>query len=181
MTTLALVITRDAPPPWPLLPFPVDTVHLFLLDQGTRLVHHPFAGFPPGQRLYCAHSHQRLQPPGPVASRAFLPGGLANLGEMVRESQAILSHPNHHPAPPGEPGLKDLAILLADDTHRQEAIRLACGLAGCGHHLTLVTRHDFTRLATELPVVSEHLAALAALGAHCRPPPPPSGTPLLAI
>ncbi|MBF0293830.1 MAG: hypothetical protein HQL96_01460 [Magnetococcales bacterium] len=147
---------------------------IFFLDQGVRQVADARWSTlqPGGERIYCAHDH--AQHHGPPPAPGILPGGLANLGRMIRESDYSLTLPKMHwPAQPGKQGVKPVVILLAADDPQNrltEAARLAAGLAGCGHHVTLhspVTPGPLFSLAA-----APYLEALQALGGAIAPTSP---------
>ncbi|MBF0428664.1 MAG: hypothetical protein HQL94_07040, partial [Magnetococcales bacterium] len=69
--------------------------NLFFLDQGVFLVGESWPCLAQGgEAIYCASGHTRLR--GPAPSPTTLPGGLANLGAMIRDSAYTLSLPNLH-------------------------------------------------------------------------------------
>ncbi|MEO5333815.1 MAG: hypothetical protein H7839_17520, partial [Magnetococcus sp. YQC-5] len=102
---------------------------------------------------------------GPTPTPGILPGGLANLGGMIRRSTHTLSIPElHWPAHPSQNPKKSIAILMPDHQPAQllEAARLAAGLAGCNH---LPTLYHLTSHKPEFPkAASPYLEALLALG-----------------
>ncbi|MBF0610625.1 MAG: hypothetical protein G8345_12235 [Magnetococcales bacterium] len=165
--TTTLLVTRNQLPPT----LPHEGVHhLFLLHKGIRLVNHPFSPLPGGQRIYCAFGHSRLNPPLPLTQTTFSPGGLANLAEMIQESDTLLC--NHRQASGLAKGKKRLGILLSEEKEqRLEGIRLAVGLAGCGHPITLLGVANFADLHTQLVEAKEYLQALEALSGRCLPQP----------
>ncbi|MBF0178460.1 MAG: hypothetical protein HQM03_00380 [Magnetococcales bacterium] len=173
---LTLIVTRATlPDTWEMVIVnrlgPEWRAQIFFLDQGIHHVAHPsWTTFRPGEaRIYCAHDHARHH--GPPPAQGILPGGLANLGRMIRESDFSLTIAQMHwPTQPGQPGVKPIAILLnADDTPDllTEAARLAAGLAGCNHRVTLcspVTPGPLFPLAA-----APYLEALHALGGAIAP------------
>lgn len=171
-STLTLLFSRgDLPKNWQkefLPPFsPWDQVHLFLLDQATHMLRTDFSQLPSGKRVFCAHSHRLLGAQPATKESKFIAGGLANLGEMVRDSHGTISLPNTHwPTKKGKPGVKSVGILLGNEPSRQkEAIRLAAGLAGCNHTVTLYTPMRRTKLQACFPEMAPLLEALQALRA----------------
>ena len=150
-------------------PFPdAVQVHLFLLDQATHLLNDDFSSLPPGKRVYCGHRHRLLK--APSNQNQFISGGLFDLGKMIQESHWVISLPNH-PYPPTEnrPGIKKIAILLDEDSNRQqEALRLGTGLAGCNHHVTLFSTYDPTELQNRYPDTAPLLEALHMLNATIK-------------
>lgn len=142
-------------------------VHLFLMDQATHRLHEDFSQLPPGKRIFCAHRHRQLQAlPAPKES-PFEAGGLANLGEMIRQSHWIASLPNSHwPRQKGKCGVKSIGLLLGNEPSRQkESIRLATGLAGCNHSVTLYSAKTEAKLRLFFPETAPLLDALNSMGA----------------
>lgn len=141
---------------------PPTQVHLFLLDQATHLLGEDFSWLPSGKRVFCAHSHRLIQALPPPENTTFEAGGLANLGEMVRHSHMVISFPNcHGPTQRGKPGIKNIGVVLGQawDTQK-EAIRLAAGLAGCNHKVTLYTPITKAELRVRFPETTPLLEAL---------------------
>ncbi len=138
--------------------------HLFFLDQGVFLVDQIEANPQfSGEKIYCAYGHSRLNAPQP--NTEILPGGLANLGGMIRASDYTLSLPAcHWPNQSGTTLHKQVAILLNDTpTSQLEAARLAAGLAGCSHKVTLY--HPINRPPADFPLAATpYLEAIHALG-----------------
>lgn len=101
----------------------------------------------------------------------FAAGGLANLGEMLRDSHWGISLPNSHwPIKKSEPGVKNVGIFLGNHQKRQkEAIRLAAGLAGCNHMVTLYTPINYRKLLKKFPETAPLLEALQAMHATFKP------------
>ncbi len=173
--TLTLLLSqRDLPAGWQeALVWPghrLARVDLFCLAQATHLLHNDFSALPPGRRVFCAHTHRLQRALHPLDHSPFEAGGLATLGGMVRDSHGTVSLPHSHwPREKGEPGVKDIGIFLGDelDTLR-EAIRLATGLAGCNHAVTLYSAMEPFELRMLLPETAPLLNALAALGAEFK-------------
>lgn len=143
----------------------LKTVHLFFLDRATFLLHEDFFPIPPGKRVYCAHSQQGLGIPPPADNGLFEAGGLANLGWMVRESHFTLSIPHiRWPNQSANPGLKKVGVILGEESHAQkEGIRLAAGLAGCNHLVTLYSDISAKGLEQKFPTSHPLLEALQAM------------------
>lgn len=174
-STLTLLIgRRELPAAWQETLFegmaPPDQLHLFCLAQATHLLHVDFSALPPGRRIFCAHSHRRLEAPDPPADTPFEASGLALLGAMVRDSHGTISLPySHWPGERGALGVKNIGIILGNDPHIQkESIRLATGLAGCNHRVTLYTPLDPVVLRMLSPESSALLDALAELKAEFK-------------
>lgn len=149
-------------------------VNLFFLDQGVQRVGDARLADMAGEKIYCASGHARLQ--GPQPAPGILPGGLANLGGMMRHSDYTLSLPHlHWPAQPGATVKKQVGILLDDHPDALlEAARLAAGLAGCNHKPIL---YHATPVCPVFPMAATpYLEALRALGGTMaqRPPDWPS-------
>ena len=140
---------------------PPSVVHLYFLYQGTLLLNGDYAGLPPGKRIYCAHSHRQFQARPPV-NPEILPGGLANLGEMIRASGVSGALPAlHWPDRPARGVLKRIAIRLAPSgPDLTEGLRLATGLAACNHRIRLHPEGAIT----ETPENRPYLMALRDLG-----------------
>ncbi|MEO5362102.1 MAG: hypothetical protein H7838_00545 [Magnetococcus sp. DMHC-8] len=151
------------------LPGP-SRLHLFCLAGATRLVGDNFSRLPPGRRAYCAHSHHLLGAPQLPAGSPFVAGGLITLGGMVRDSHGIVTLPHAcWPVEQGVPGVKEMGILLGNEREMQkEAIRLATGLAGCHHAVTLYSPLAPAELRLLLPETASLLEALLALGAEFK-------------
>ncbi|MBF0125650.1 MAG: hypothetical protein HQM02_00410 [Magnetococcales bacterium] len=146
--------------------------NLFFLDQGIHLIERPWSGSRfGGERIYCAYGHGQLN--GPRPSPDIFPGGLANLGRMIRESDYTLSLPaTHWPAQPGQHPQKSIGILLVDDNPflLVETTRLAAGLAGCNHKPTLFS--PFYPGPIFPITAAPYLEALHALGGSITASPP---------
>ena len=168
ISTLTLLLSRkELPKSWQNTLFQrlpqLDQVHLFLLEQATYLLGEDFSQLPAGKRVFCAHSHRLLQAPPPAKNSIFAAGGLANLGEMVRLSHGTLSLPNSHwPRQRDEPSVKNIGILLAQEPERlKEGIRLAAGLAGCNHEVTLYSPSiNHAEVRKRFPEITPLLEAL---------------------
>ncbi len=186
--TLTLLITRQSlPGEWlrgiAALLATIDRLHLFFLDRGTFLASADFSVLPPGRRVYCEHGLRTLN--APPAAAPVQRGGLFDLGGLLRESRYALSLPHMTPFPdhcrgqePGSP--KKIIIPLARTGDRRlEGLRLATGLAGCDHAVTIITDPPVVRDADTLP----YLQTLEALGARFsqHPAAPQPGTFLLRI
>ncbi|MBF0460698.1 MAG: hypothetical protein HQL87_04805 [Magnetococcales bacterium] len=170
--TLTLLLSRRELPAgwqaalWQQIPRP-EQLHLFCLAQATHLLCEDFSFLPPGRRVYCAYSHRLLGASPPPEGFPFEAGGLATLGALVRDSHGTISLPYcHWPGARGELGLKSMGIFLGDELDAQkEAIRLATGMAGCDHAVTLYTPVEPEALRMLLPETDSLLEALMALGA----------------
>jgi hypothetical protein len=171
--TLTLIVSREGSPAAGLALlqsafWQPEQVHLFCLGPGTRLVTEDFSAWPPGERVYCAHMHQKLAAPPPAVGSPFVAAGLATLGRLIRDSQMTLTlaHP-HWPPEPAQWGVKQIGILLGEEPDMQlEALRLATGLAGCNHHITVHTPHEPLQLRALLPEAGPFFQVLAALKAE---------------
>ena len=174
-TTLTIILSRkDLPTDWyetlfQQVPQPTQ-LHLFCLAQATHLLHADFSALPPGQRMFCAHGHRLLSAPEPSEDSPFTASSLVILGGMIRTSHATLSIPqNHWSGQMGELGVKNIGILLGNDPDTQkEAIRLATGLAGCNHAVTVYTPLAPPKLRRLLPETASLLEALTALQAEFK-------------
>ncbi|GAB0057220.1 hypothetical protein SIID45300_01543 [Candidatus Magnetaquicoccaceae bacterium FCR-1] len=178
LQSITLLVTRahfDPPTPddWQNLPnsrlTPPWRLKLFFLHQAVHLVDRPLwnAWLEAGHEAsFCAHDHQTLHGPPPLPG--IQPAGLATLGRWIRESSLTLSIPKlTWPRQPGTPGLKKIAILLNDHkTDHRQSLRLAAGLAGCDHPITLF---HATPSPTIPPDATPYHQALLALGAQFRP------------
>ena len=144
-----------------------DQLHLFCLAQATHLLHADFSALPPGRRIFCAHSHRLLGALHPPADTLFEASGLVLLGAMVRDSHGTFSLPHSHwSGKRGELGMKNIGILLGNEPDTQkESIRLATGLAGCNHRVTLYTPLDPVILRMLSPESAALLDALEELKA----------------
>ncbi len=148
----------------------IARLDLFCTAWATRLINENFAFLPPGRRVFCAHTHQLLGGPPLAAASPFVAGGLATLGRMVRESHAVLSVPHLHcSGVMGEEGVKNIGIVLGEEPEFQkEAIRLATGLAGCNHAVTLYTPTEPEALRLLSPETASLLEALLAMQAEFK-------------
>ncbi|MBF0341332.1 MAG: hypothetical protein HQL95_10285 [Magnetococcales bacterium] len=115
---------------------------LFFVHEGIHRVGDPLwtTLLTPGALAsYCAHGHMLAQGPPPTAG--ILPGGVATLGRMLTEATHTLSLPSlHWPSRSGAANSRKRIALFADhpDHAGIEALRLAVGLAGCDHRMTLI-------------------------------------------
>ncbi|MEO5353840.1 MAG: hypothetical protein H7835_11615 [Magnetococcus sp. XQGC-1] len=148
----------------------IARLDLFCTLWATRLINENFAFLPPGRRVFCAHTQQRLGGAPLAAGSPFVAGGLATLGRMVRESHAVLSLPHLHCSGVlGEEGVKNIGIILGEEPEFQkEAIRLATGLAGCNHAVTLYTPTEPEVLRLLSPETASLLEALLAMQAEFK-------------
>ncbi|MBF0097773.1 MAG: hypothetical protein HQM04_12610 [Magnetococcales bacterium] len=172
MRTLTVIVSREESPAAELLlqsgAWRAQQVHVFCLGPGTHMLGEDYSVWPPGERVYCAHMHQKLAAPPPAAGSPFVAAGLATLGRLIRDSQmtVTLSHP-HWPPEPAPWGVKQIGILLGEEPDMQlEALRLATGLAGCNHHLTVYTPHEPLQLRALLPEAGPFFQVLAAMKAE---------------
>ena len=140
-------------------------VHLFFFDHGLFATGTDFSFLPPGERLHCAHSRRTLQAPTP-AGRA---GGLYDLGLLIRAGGWMVTLPRviWPPSPPGPGPVRRVALHLEPPGPRQvEGLRLAAGLAGCDHQVTLLSAAPVPRGLDTDP----YLEALHSLGARFAAP-----------
>ncbi|MBF0416423.1 MAG: hypothetical protein HQL78_07400 [Magnetococcales bacterium] len=108
----------------------LDKVHLFFVHRGVGLVGNDFSCFPEGRRVYCAFDHARFS--GPASS--IQAGGLAVLGHLLHETDGVVTLPHGRVGAP-----KPLAVCLdAEPELALEGLRLAVGLRGCDHDVTLL-------------------------------------------
>lgn len=143
--------------------------HLFFVYQGVRLVGCDWSGLPPGERYYCAFDHQRYG--GPQSHGANYPGGLANLGALIRKSDAVLCYPGSGcPLAPIRKRGEPLGILLDSSPGLAvEGLRMAVGLVGCDFSVTLYAAFPriwltFADLVKIQPDAGDFIDALTALG-----------------
>ncbi|MBF0454472.1 MAG: hypothetical protein HQL72_06595 [Magnetococcales bacterium] len=147
-----------------ILPAQVER-HFFFVDTGVALIGEQVAGHLPLKGFYCAHSHRLHQGPAPLAG--MVSGGLLDLGRMVAKSHATLSLPHtllplHYVS---DRRSKKIALLLRQNV---EGLRVATGLAGCGHQVTLFHAEPLSSLPEE---AEPYLQTLTALNARFLPPP----------
>ncbi|MBF0165529.1 MAG: hypothetical protein HQM01_13695 [Magnetococcales bacterium] len=147
-------------PPW--------RFNLFFLHQAVHLVDQPHwhAWLEAGHEAsYCAHDHQTLHGPPPLPG--IQPGGLATLGRLIRESSLTLSIPHlTWPLQSNTTGIKRIAIHLDGDADDHlQTLRLAAGLAGCDHPVTLFQATPSQPIS---PAAIPYHQALLALGAQFR-------------
>ncbi|MBF0624831.1 MAG: hypothetical protein HQL82_08490 [Magnetococcales bacterium] len=141
-----VLITRDHPlPRWPTAIPPQllgERVGLFFAGAGTRsalTLPEPPPPWSHAPRVVCARAYQDCHgvPPAPPLEAA----GLAALGGMIRASRCVLCLPLVCLSlVEAAPGPKDIAIRVLDPPASPatlEALRLAVGLAGCGHRVTV--------------------------------------------
>ncbi|WP_085444821.1 hypothetical protein [Magnetofaba australis] len=91
----------------------------------------------------CAYSMERLRADvAPAQFPHITFGGLANFGRMLRECAYTLSAPaSQWPASAQSVGEKALLLEIAHDADApliSESLRMAVGLAACGHGVTVV-------------------------------------------
>ncbi|MBF0369493.1 MAG: hypothetical protein HQL52_08565 [Magnetococcales bacterium] len=144
---VTLLITRDQLPEDTIekaitgIPEPFSDefqINLFFLDRGVYLADNAFPHLDIRQKIACAHSRNRHHLPPFTGDHPARDGGLANLGEMIGRSRFTLSLPNlHWPSAPDDGRHKSILVLLPDPLHLTEGLRLATGLAGCDHRLTI--------------------------------------------
>jgi hypothetical protein len=151
------------------LPGKVD-LQVFFVDSGTLLVGKKLAGQHFVNQVYCSYSHRILSGPKPLAG--INSGGLLNLGEMISQSEYTISIPRSiPPVKPVRSRLKEIGLILDSDSRRGiDGLRVATGLAGCNHRLTLFFPHDgfpFISGAPQVPGMARpYLEALTSLGAR---------------
>ncbi|MBF0154229.1 MAG: hypothetical protein HQL64_10860 [Magnetococcales bacterium] len=151
-------------------------VYLFFTGAGSALALTPLP-WPDAGRVVCAAAFLQSQGVWPPALPGLTVGGLANLGRLVRESRLTISLPLvNWPTHPGEIGPKRVAILLGDDLATPEAVeslRLAVGLAGCQHRVTLYRDQGFDGNPSSIdalfpPAAKPYLDFLPELGVTFR-------------
>ena len=179
LTATLLISSDELPKTWlekvlELLPENVQ-VQLFFVNTGTRLVGEKLEKHPYGERKFCAHSHRQLNGPKPVAG--IHSGGLINLGEMIAKSEYTVSIPHTIiPLRYASHKLKKIAIFLDSDIERGvEGFRVATGLAGCKHMVTMFCPGDIFPITDGIPQVPDaakpYLEMLPALGVKFLPRP----------
>ncbi|WP_130471256.1 hypothetical protein [Candidatus Magnetaquicoccus inordinatus] len=178
--TLTMILSRATLPEacssmWQSQSWQASRVHLFCLGEATHLLQHDFSAWPPGERAYCAHMQQKLAAPAPPSASPFVAAGLATLGRLIRDSDLTLtlSHPCWPELVPGW-GIKKIAIDLGEEPSMQlEALRLATGLAGCNHHITVHSPHEPIQLRALLPEAGAFFEVLSAMKAEFNQSFPP--------
>ncbi|MBF0620747.1 MAG: hypothetical protein HQL54_02350 [Magnetococcales bacterium] len=152
-------------------------INIFLVYRGVYLSGALTSFDIPGERFACGLSARQFEKP----ASAFSLGGLANLGNMIRHSQWIAIND----APPvafphsetTSAGVQKLTLLVNDPTDHPrttESIRIAIGLAGCGHTVALSGRTfaESTLNPEEFQNdAREYLSYLDALGVRIAPDP----------
>ncbi|MBF0186347.1 MAG: hypothetical protein HQL50_00305 [Magnetococcales bacterium] len=146
------------------LPSQEHGVHLFFLHDGVMMVNTPLRDLPVVQKTLCDYSRRQMtgnEHHDQVSCPTVTVGGLMNLGTMISASDYCLTLPNtcgearpfHSPT-----SHKRLAIILDRKTtsrHATEGVRLAVGLAGTGHAVTLLA-------PIQEPTTTSPLVALTA-------------------
>ncbi|HIJ85007.1 MAG TPA: hypothetical protein HPQ00_12500 [Magnetococcales bacterium] len=109
----------------------LEKVDLFFVHRGVELVDQNWSDLPQGKRVYCAFDHKRLRGPTPHPSNRA--GGLAILGQWVRENDGMLCYPNGRGGPVADNRWDGrIGIGLDGDPELAgQGLRLAVGLAGC--------------------------------------------------
>ncbi|MBF0183906.1 MAG: hypothetical protein HQM06_05890 [Magnetococcales bacterium] len=142
-----------------------EQVDLFCLAAATRLLQADFSAWPPGERLFCAHNHQQLAAEPPPPGSPFVAAGLASLGRLIRDSQVTLALPAARwPETVPTVGVKDIAIILGEDRCMYfESLRLATGLAGCNHQVTVYTPLEPLQLRHLVPEAGSFFEVLSVM------------------
>jgi hypothetical protein len=144
-------------------------IQFFFVDAGTLLVGKKLANIPLVKLVYCAHSHRVLNAPNPIASVEA--GGLLELGRMVGKSHYFLSVPHtFKPLKPIATKQKNIGLVLDENNKLAvEGLRVATGLAGCDHKLTIFYPNECIPLINSPTKASDktkpYLEALTQLGA----------------
>jgi hypothetical protein len=154
-----------------LLPNKIN-IQIFFVDAGTLLVGKKLANRQFDKLVYCAHSHRVLNGPKPLAGVET--GGLLDLGKMVEKSHFFLSAPKTFMPINQETAVtttqKNIGLIIDKNTELAvEGLRVATGLAGCNHKLTIFYPNDVSQLidnSTKIPAKAKpYLEALTQLGA----------------
>ncbi|MBF0447852.1 MAG: hypothetical protein HQL67_06590 [Magnetococcales bacterium] len=145
-------------------------IQLFFVYTGVLLVASTQIGSGFKKRLFCGFSHRTLQGPEPLPG--IESGGLLDFAQMVAESEFILSVPHTlEPVKRTSSRLKEVGVLLDAGLHRGvEGLRVATGLAGCNHRLTVffpLSSFPFIGGLPRVPLEAKpYLEALIALNAR---------------
>ncbi|MBF0194157.1 MAG: hypothetical protein HQL71_06340 [Magnetococcales bacterium] len=144
-------------------------IQLFFVDTATKLVGKNITNIPIVKLVYCAHSHRELKAPKPKANVEA--GGLLDLGRMVGDSDYFLSLPKiYKPIKPVTGTKKNIGLVLNENSKQSlEGLRVATGLAGCNHKLTIFYPNNIYHLINNSKKTPEkakpYLEALTHFGA----------------
>ncbi|MBF0446371.1 MAG: hypothetical protein HQL68_12355 [Magnetococcales bacterium] len=154
-----------------LLPEKIN-IQIFFVDAGTLLVGKKLVNIPLVKLVYCAHSHRVLNGPNPLAN--IEAGGLLDLGKMVGKSDYFLSVPHtFKPIKAVTKTQKNIGITIDKNSKLAvEALRVATGLAGCNHRVTIFYPKEISQLINKSPKTPAeaklYLEALTQLGAKLQ-------------
>lgn len=181
MITITLLITRADLPESSLIQLATrlgqeSAVELFFVDAGLHWAESELWDrlFLVQRRMECVSSRKRLGLPPLAVDTEVFGGGLLNLGEMVNHSDRIFTLPHCHwpiqTADHAPRRMKRLALILdhqADPPIRTETLRIAVGLAGCNHRVTLLHTGDHP---PDFPPEAAHFLAVAEpIGINIQP------------
>ncbi len=145
-------------------------IQLFFTGNGTLLVGENLPKFKFHDLTYCSYSHRKLKGPKPLDG--INAGGLFDLGTLVSESRYVLSIPRSVEEPKQvKSRLKEIGVILDSEKARGvEGLRVATGLAGCNHRVTLFFPSDGFPFIADVPKVpleaKPFLETLSTLGAR---------------